>query len=336
MTTIREVSKYANVSVATVSRVINGSKWVSDETRKKVLAAMKELGYQPNSFARSLATNKSQTIGMVVGDLSGPFFGEMMQSAERVVRSADKHLIITSSHGTAESESEAIEFLLQRRVDVLILHLDVMSDDKLIELCDQVQVPIVMVNRLVPEIAGQCISIDNDLGGYLAARYLLDLGHRSIACITGPLYKTDARSRLSGYRKAIEEAGVEYDESLIIESDYSEEGGKSAIKRLQRRDASYSAIFAQNDNMAIGAMALLKSEGISVPGNISIVGYDDILMARYVEPSLTSVIVPAGEFGRQAALLALQLSGDKHNDAVTRRFSPQLIVRESAAMATDK
>ncbi|WP_428241907.1 LacI family DNA-binding transcriptional regulator [Gynuella sp.] len=328
MITIRDVSKYASVSVATVSRVINGSRWVSDETRKKVLAAMKELGYQPNSFARSLATNKSQTVGMVVGDLSGPFFGEMMQSAEQVVRMADKHLIITSSHGTVESESEAIEFLLQRRVDVLILHLDAMPDDKLIELSEQLRIPVVIVNRLVPTMEEQCISIDNELGGYIATKHLLEQGHHSIACIAGPIYKSDSRSRLNGYRRALTEAGVDYKEHLIVESDYTEEGGKVAVKELQERNLSYSAIFAHNDHMAIGAMGWLKGKGVSVPNDVSIIGYDDIIMARYVEPSLTSVIIPVSEFGRQAGLMALQLSGEQQDDVVLR-FKPELVIRNS-------
>lgn len=328
MATIREVSKFANVSVATVSRVVNGNKWVSEPTRQKVLAAMKELGYKPNSFARSLATNKSETIGMVVGDLSGPFFGGMMNSAEASVRQAGKHLIITSGHDSIESERGAIDFLLQRRVDGLILHLDVMPDEDIIRLSDNGGVPIALVNRHISELSDHCISVDNDMGGYLAAKHLIDLGHTDIACIAGPLYKKDARNRLAGYRRAIEQAGLTYNEDLVVESDYTELGGKASIERLGRRKVTYSAVFAHNDHMAIGAMNTLKRQGFNLPGDCSIVGYDDMVMARYVEPSLTTITIPVNEFGTQSAHLALKLCGEK-TDPITYQFEPKLTVRRS-------
>ncbi len=328
MPNIREVSKYANVSVATVSRVINGSKWVSEDTRQKVIQAMKELGYQPNSFAKALATNRSDTLGMVISDLSGPFFGDMMRSAEDEVRKYGKHLIITSGHDTIESETDAIGFLMQRRVDALLLHIDVIPDESVIRLCDENDLPIILINRLVPELEDVCISLDNDMGGYLATQHLIELDHREIACITGPLYKADARARLSGYRRAIEKAGLVYDERLVIESDYEEEGGCMSIERLRRRNVSFTAVVCQNDLMAIGAMNALKSHGLLIPKDISVVGYDDVVMARYTEPALTTVNIPVAQFGQQAADLALSKLGEK-KVKVTRRFQPELIIRAS-------
>ena len=328
MATIREVSKYANVSVATVSRVVNGNKWVSDTTREKVLAAMAELGYQPNSFAKALATNKSDTIGMVVSDLGGPFFGDMMRSAEDEVRKFGKHLMITSGHDTLESEQDAINFLMQRRVDALLLHLDSIPDEDIIKLSDSAKIPIILMNRLVPELPEQCISLDNDMGGYLATQHLIELGHIQIACITGPLFKADARSRFAGYRRAIEQAGLEYDERLVIESDYQESGGKTSIERLRRRNVHFTAVVAQNDHMAIGALNTLKLHGLSIPEDVSIVGYDDMVMARYTEPGLTTVNIPVAQFGQQAANLALKKLGDKVN-RVIHHFQPELVVRGS-------
>ncbi|TCS43936.1 LacI family DNA-binding transcriptional regulator [Reinekea marinisedimentorum] len=331
MATIREVSKFANVSVATVSRVINGNKWVSDATRDKVLAAMKELGYKPNSFARSLATNKSHTIGMVIGDLSGPFFGKLMNEAEQEIRNAGKHLIITSGHDTVESERDAIDFLLQRRVDALILHLDVLPDQDIIDIADNSGVPLILVNRLVPELINSSISLDNELGGYLAVKHLTDLGHTQIATITGPLYKADARARLSGYRRALEEAGIAYDERLVVESDFQEEGGIAPVERLYRRKVKFSALFIQNDHMAFGAMNTLKGRGVNIPEEVSIVGYDDMVMARYVEPALTTVAVPVAEFGKLSAQMALKLSANEPADVQNLRFVPELVVRSSTA-----
>lgn len=308
MTTIREVSKYAKVSVATISRVVNGNKWVADATREKVLKAMEELGYQPNSLAQSLATNRSNTIGMVVGDLAGPFFGDMMRHAEHAIRKHGKHLIITSGSDSAQSEQEAVSFLLKRRVDALILHLDVMSDEDILRFVDKHDTPIVLVNRFIPEIAEQCIALDNEQGGFLATQHLIEKGHQAIACITGPLYKADARARLNGYRRALEQAQINYDESLVVESDYFEIGGRMALERLRKRNTSFTALFACNDQMAVGAFTALKEAGLSIPNDCAVVGYDDMVMARYVEPALTTIVTPVADFGHHAAMLALNLA----------------------------
>ncbi|GGX72993.1 LacI family DNA-binding transcriptional regulator [Saccharospirillum salsuginis] len=328
MATIREVSKHAGVSVATVSRVVNGNKWVSEATRLRVLESMEELGYEPNSFARSLATNRSNTIGMVVGDLSGPFFGPMMQRAEQVIRDAGKHLIITSGHSTLEEERDAVQFLLKRRCDALILHLDLMPDEEIIELCDKSPLPIILVNRLIPELADRCVSLDNEAGGYLATRHLLDLGHTRIAHITGPLYKSDARDRLAGYRRALETAGVPYDESLVVESDYLESGGAQALDRLKRREAEFTAVVGGNDLMAIGVINALRQQGVRVPEQCSVVGYDDVVMSAYFVPALTTVRVPVDDFGADAARLALKLC-EGASDTAQLRFQPELVERQS-------
>lgn len=330
MATIREVSRHANVSVATVSRVVNGNKWVAESTRQRVLDAMAELGYQPNSFARSLATNKSEMIGMVVGDLTGPFYGPLMQSAELVIRQAGKHMIVTAGHSTLEEERDAVDFLLKRRCDALILHLDRMPDEEIIALCDRESTPIILENRLVPELESRCIRIDNEAGGYLATRHLIDLGHRKIAHIAGPLYKADARDRLAGYRRALEEAGIAFDERSVVEADFLEPGGAQALERLWRRKVDFSALFCANDLMAIGAMNHFRQKGKAVPEHCSIVGYDDVLMSSYVEPALTTVRVPVDEFGIQAARLALSIC-DGTKQAVQTCFSPELIVRQSTA-----
>lgn len=328
MATIREVSKRAGVSVATVSRVVNGNQKVVEATRQKVLRAMSELGYEPNSFARSLATNKSETIGMVVGELAGPFFGEMMQFAERVIRDAGKHLIITSGHASLAEERDAIEFLLKRRCDALILHLDLMPDTEILRRVDAESTPIVLVNRLVPEIIGQCIYLDNEAGGYLATHHLIERGHRRIACITGPLYKSDARDRLNGYRNALKQADISYDERLVVEGDYLEHGGEVALERLFRRDTHFTGLVTGNDLMAIGAIKALRRNGLRVPDDCSVVGYDDVVMARYNEPGLTTVRVPIEQFGAEAGRLALNL-GSGFSFKVQHLFQPTLVERAS-------
>lgn len=328
MATIREVSKRAGVSIATVSRVVNGNQKVVEATRQKVLKAMSELGYEPNSFARSLATNKSETIGMVVGELAGPFFGEMMQFAERVIRDEGKHLIITSGHASLAEERDAIEFLLKRRCDALILHLDLMPDAEILKRVDDESTPIILVNRLVPELAGQCIYLDNEAGGCLATQHLIERGHRRIACITGPLYKSDARDRLTGYRNALKMADIPFDDQLVVEGDYLEQGGEAALERLFRRDARFTGLVAGNDLMAIGVIKALRRNGLKVPDDCSVVGYDDVVMAGYIEPGLTTVRVPIEQFGAEAGRLALNL-GEGLSFKVQHLFQPTLIERAS-------
>ena len=329
MPTIKEVSKHANVSVATVSRVLNGNKWVSEATKSKVLAAMEELGYRPNSFAKALATNRSNTIGMIVGELCG-FYGDMMHAAESQVRARGKHLIITSGHDTAETEKDAINFLMERQVDALLLHVDALTDDDLIKLMESTDIPVILINRFVPEMAEHCISLDNEMGGYLATQHLIELGHKAIACITGPLFKADARARLTGYRLALEQAGLIFNEALVIESDFKENGGQAAVDKLRRRDQPFTAVVAQNDHMAIGAMNALKQLGIEIGADVSVVGYDNMIMSRYTAPSLTTVNIPVAQFGQQAAELALNRIEAK-DQPVTRHFKPELIVRSSTA-----
>lgn len=328
MATIKEVSRLANVSVATVSRVVNGNKWVAGETQERVRAAMTQLGYIPNNAARALATNKTETIGMVVGDLSGPFYGDLMYQVEQEVRALGKHLIVTSGHGNWDDENDAIEFLLQRQVDALILHVDSISDEELFILSQRAGCPIVLVNRFVPELAKQCIHLDNELGGRLMTEYLLAQGHKHIACITGPLYKSDSRDRLQGYRQALDAAGIPYRAELVVEGDYTEPGGSLAMERLLRRDIPMTALLCSNDLMAYGAIRMAKSQGIAVPKQLSVAGYDNIVMSAYIEPGLTTVHVPIGQMGVQAGQLAVALA-DKKSHATQHHFDPTLVIRES-------
>src|SRR5690606_17639996 len=221
MATIYEVSKRAGVSLATVSRVLNNSGRVTERTRQKVLAAMAELDYRPNSIAQSLASNRSNSVGIMVPELHGPFFGTLITGIEQVLREAGKHTIVTVGHSNEAEEKDGIDFLVSRRCDALILHVDAVSDEFIVEL-DDGPVPVVLVNRLVPQVEEKCIRLDNFHGGRIATAYLLELGHRDIAYISGPLWKSDARDRLAGHKQALADAGVEFDTRLFFEGDFQE------------------------------------------------------------------------------------------------------------------
>lgn len=328
MSTIRDVSRLANVSVATVSRVINANQPVSADTRARVEAAMAELGYKPNSNAKALATNRSDILGMVLGDLGGPFFGDLMAQAEEETRRLKRHLLVTAGGHSREVELEAIDFLLQRQVDALLLHVDSLTDADLYELSSQTDTPMVLINRYVPDLHAQCIHVNNEVGGELITRHLIEQGHQEIACITGPLYKGDSRGRLQGYRRALEKAGLPYVEQRVVESDYMEAGGSVALERLLARQVPFTAVVCGNDLMAFGAIRSLRLHGLSVPEDVDVTGYDDIVMSSYVEPSLTTIHVPIGAMGVQAARLAVQLATGQA-PKVQQAFEPRLVVRGS-------
>ncbi|NIY93996.1 LacI family DNA-binding transcriptional regulator [Vibrio diazotrophicus] len=327
MATIKHVSEHAGVSQATVSRVINGTSRVSHDKKLKVEKAIKELGYRPNSIAQALASSRTGSVGIVVPELGGPFYSGILQSLEENLRRFGYHAIVTAGSNTEQGQRESVEFLLGRRVDALILHVQHLSDDYLISLEEQ-GIPVVLVNRFIPEMYRSCIDIDNELGGKLATQYLLQKGHTEIACITGPLDKSDARGRLQGYRRALEDAGLEYNEALVSEAGFTEETGVIATKKLLKRDCRFTAIFASNDHMAFGAFEVLREAGYSIPDDVSLVGFDDNIFARYLTPSLTTINFPIEQMSIEAVQLTLQKL-NKNKQDVNFKLNPALVVRDS-------
>jgi LacI family transcriptional regulator len=331
MATIYQVSELAKVSLATVSRVMNGNAKVSDKTREKVLLAMKELGYRPNSIAQSLASSRGNSIGLLVSELHGAFFGEMMAGVESELRSAGKHIIVTTGHSIEEKEKEGIEFLISRNCDAIILHVEAVSDEYLEEL-SKGKTPIFIISRYVENLAEQCISLDNELGGYLATKSLLDLGHTNIACIAGPQYKYDAKARFDGYKRALAEYDITFNEKLFYSADFKETGGSEGIAHLIARQQKFTGLVCGNDEMASGAMNFAREQGLSLPEDLSVVGFDDVIFARYIHPKLTTILNPVIEMGKMAAKLVLKQVYKAKEQTIQQVFKPSLIVRESAQL----
>lgn len=329
--TIKEVSLLARVSPATVSRVLNGTARVNDTTRKRVLEAVQVLGYRPNVFARGLVTNRSGGIGITVNEVASPYFGAFIKGVEEVARPAGIHLMVSSGYAKAEYEQDSIDFLLSRHCDGLVVQAEGLSDDVLIELVRRGSPAVVVFGRYVAEIADACVVTNNELGGEVATRHLIDHGHRHIGHVTGPLAWPDARDRLQGYRRALEKAGIAYREPYVVESTFHEDGGALAALRLLERAPELTAIFLANDQMAAGAMRVIRDQGKDIPTDISIVGYDDVLIARYLTPGLTTIRQPLLDMGRTAAHLLLERLGDTKEEEVVRRFDPELVERQSVA-----
>ena len=329
MATIYEVSKLAGVSLATVSRVMNNSGKVAAATRKRVEDAMLELGYRPNSIAQSLASNRSNCVGVLVSELHGPIFGDMLGTIEEELRRAGKFAIFSAGHNEAGKEREGIEFLTSRNCDALILHVEALPREYFLENRDSL-LPFMLINRDDEGLERNCIKLDNERGGYLATRSLLELGHRKIGYISGPLDWGDAKARLAGHRRALGEYGVPFEERLVVEGKYVESGGRAGTLQLLTEEPELTAIVCANDEMAAAALGAIRGAGRAVPDDISVVGFDNVRWARYLYPQLTTIDYPVNALSRMAAHWVLREVYGQDNLDVQFSFEPQLIERASS------
>ncbi|UTA47170.1 LacI family transcriptional regulator [Simiduia sp. 21SJ11W-1] len=328
MVTIYDVSERAGVSLATVSRVMNKNARVSDKTKEKVQRAMEELGYRPNAIAKGLASNRSNSVGVLISELHGPFYGMMMSAIETELRKYDIHSIFAAGHSDAAKEEDAVNFLLSRRCDALILYVEAVSDEFL-EALNAQGTPIVVLGRDIKSLATQCINLDNEQGGYLAAKCLLEAGHRSIAYLAGPLWKHDTQERLAGHRRALAEYKLTFDERLLYEGDFQEESGVSGLNQLLAVGEPFSALACGNDEMAAGAMAAAREAGLALPDDLSIVGFDNVAYSRFVFPKLSTVNYPVRDMAAMATHWVLRHVYDQGRLSIENTFSPQLVGRDS-------
>ncbi|UAL45056.1 LacI family DNA-binding transcriptional regulator [Shewanella inventionis] len=328
MATIYDVSVMAGVSLATVSRVMNNNTKVSDKTKQKVLDAMQVLGYRPNTIAQSLASNCSNSIGVLVSQLDGPFYGPMMTEIETVLRGANKHVIIAAGHSDEIQEKDSVDFLMSRGCDALILDIEAVSDEYLIEL-SKGPTPIVFINRYIDAIKERCVYLENEQGGFMATDHILSLGHKDIAYISGPLFKLDVRDRLKGHKRALKQYNIDFDDTLYYESDFKEAGGSEAMEHLLSLNKPITAVVCANDQMASGAISVCLEHGLRVPEDISFIGYDNIPFPQYISPKLTTVSNPIHEMGKMAARWVLQHVYNDTEILVESSFSPELFIRTS-------
>lgn len=335
--TIKDIAKLANVSITTVSRVINNkSEGVSEETRNRILQLVKELGYQPNAIARGLVTKKTKTIGLIIPDISNPFFPDIARGVEDSAHIYGYNVFLCNTDDNLEKESEYINALKEKYVDGIIFTSSAPSNYEHIMELIKSGVPVIMMDRRIESEDIYGVFIDNYEGGYLATKHLIDLGHRKIACITGPLNVRNARERLAGYKKGLLENGLEVDEELIFEGDYKINSGIVGTEKLLNNNKDITAIFACNDLMAYGAYETIRSYGYKIPDDISIVGFDDIQLSQILEPQLTTIRQPAYDMGLTAARMLIKLiEGKKLNKKIVT-FKPQLIIRQSTGTVKEE
>lgn len=326
--TIKEVASKAGVSIATVSRVFNNSGPVHDETRRRVREAAKQLRYTPSAIGRSLSTKRTDAIGLLLPDIYGEFFSEVIRGADQVAQQNRYHVLVSSSHNNKQAIEAAIQ-TMRGRVDGLIImspHIDAQT----LHANLPKSLPAVLLNCHVEGDSFDSLNVDNLLGSYDMVRHLLEHGHRRVAVIKGPDQNYDAEERLRGYRRAVRENDADQSEQLEITGDFSEESGYDAAKRILGIVPRPTAVFASNDSMAIGALSALQEVGVRIPHEIALCGFDDIPISKYIKPALTTVHVPIDELGALAVKRVIQAVQEKNDHEKQESKVPTtLAIRES-------
>ncbi|MGK3142371.1 LacI family DNA-binding transcriptional regulator [Pantoea sp. C2G6] len=334
MATIQEVAERAGVSKATVSRVLSGNGYVGQEKRERVLRAIAETGYRPNLLARNLATRSTQTIGLVITNTlySGSYFTELMAHSARMMEQQGRQLILADGKHTAEQEQAAIQFLLDLRCDGIIIYPRFLSIEALDSIISRHKQPILVINRRLRINHSYCIYSDQHASSAMAVSHLLEQGHRDIAFITGSLDSPTGLERLSGYQAALAAAGIAADPERIVTGKWTAQSGMIAVDTLLARNVPFSALVASNDEMAIGAIKRLTECNIAVPGEVSVIGFDDIPLAPYITPSLSSMKLPVTEMIDETInRLLTMLDGGEWRTRPP--FTARLMLRDSVSRA---
>jgi LacI family transcriptional regulator len=326
--TLAQIAKEANVSVSTISRALSNKNYpLKEETRKRILKMAEEMGYQPNLVARSLQTNRTHQIGVLVDRMQNPFTAATVQGIQDELRTAGFSISIAYSNRDQNLAIEAIHSFHSRQVDGIVvlnswLHT---YNDSILSMQDR---PFVFVNRLFGACKQNCVGPGDYQGAQLATQHLIDLGHRRIGYINGEEIWIEAQDRLAGYRDTLASNGLPVDDALIRQGDWSVDSGYRAGKELSALQERPTAIFAANDIMALGAVYAIQEAGLKIPADVALVGYDDRDFAAWIKPALTTVRMPAYEMGQAAARLLLeQIAGEVPEDAT--QIPGKLIIRES-------
>ncbi|MCR4433609.1 MAG: LacI family transcriptional regulator [Caldiserica bacterium] len=327
--TIRDVAKKAGVSAQTVSRVLNQRPDVAPQTREKVLQAIADLNYRPSGIARSLRLKSTGTIGLIVPDSSNPFFAELGRAIEKTAFENGCSVILCNSDGDLERESFYIEALVSKQVDGLII-VGANRASRKNPILDG-SLPVVVVDRDLNGERFDTVLADNLEGGKKGTSYLIALGHERIAFIAGPSGLPTSAARLRGYRRALEEHGIAFQKELVVSGDFRYQGSYRAMEKLLKLTPPPTAVFAANDMMAVGAIACIRDHYLRVPEDISVIGFDDIPLASFLNPKLTTIAQPRGEMGRMAVTMLMERLQDRNLPARRYVLPVTLVERESCS-----
>lgn len=336
MATIREVAKRAGVAPITVSRVINNSGYVNEKTRTRVETAIADLGYVPNMLARSLRSRRTNTLALILTDISNPFWTTVARGVEDATSNADFNVILCNTDESEIEQDKYLHMLLQKQVDGVLL-VPARSTVDSIRFVQNQGTPVVVLDRRIPDAQTDVVRCDSEGGAYQLMRLLLSLGHRQIAMLSGPQGVSTSEDRTAGYRRALNEAGLDIDAAMIHYGEFSLESGYAMTQQMLARTPRPSGLFAGNNFIAIGALRALRDAGLRVPEDMALVGFDDLPADLMVDPFLTVAAQPAYEMGRQATeLLLARLSGAAPATYQEIVLPTTIVVRESSGRALEQ
>lgn len=330
--TIKDIARMCNVSATTVSLVINNkTESIGEKTVKKVRQKIEELGYRPSSIARSMVTGRSHTIGLVIPDIRNPFFSELARGVEDYMNTKQYGVFLCNTDSSMDKEQQYIDLMVGKVSDGMIF--TTQNNYELSQYFTNLiknEYPVVLIERYIEGIKDiPAIYLDNRGGAKKLCKFMLDKGHKKIACITGPKATTNARMRLEGYKDALKEANLPIQEELIVEGNYRYGGGYNGMKELLKYRNDFTAVFACNDMMAYGAYKALEEENISVPEDISLAGFDNIKYPDVFKPKLTTVHLPSYDMGWKAAEMLMQIIDEKKIDKVIYEYELDVVDKGS-------
>jgi DNA-binding LacI/PurR family transcriptional regulator len=330
--TIYDVARLAGVSTATVSRALNGTGQIAPTTRATIEAAVEQLGYRPNTIARSLVTKSTQTIALLLPDISNPFYAALVSGIQQAALSHGHTMLLCTTESDAEREEHYLRVLRAKQVDGALVDGLVLPSDRIARFVED-GFPIVCLDRDIDSRSIPLVQVDNRAGGRLATGHLLALGHTRIAHVTGAGELGISDERLAGYRDALTDAGLEVDFDLVGEGRFTERGGHDAARALLERNPDVSAIFAANDLSALGVLNAIVETGRRVPDDVSVVGFDDLRLAAYTSPPLTTIHQPGVEIAKLATEILIGLTQGRRAERMRHLLEPRLVVRGSTRAA---
>ncbi|MGC9421101.1 MULTISPECIES: HTH-type transcriptional repressor PurR [Vibrio] len=336
MATIKDVARLAGVSTTTVSHVINKTRFVAETTQEKVLEAVKQLNYAPSAVARSLKCNTTRTIGMLVTQSTNLFFSEVIDGVESYCYRQGYTLILCNTGGIYEKQRDYIRMLAEKRVDGMLVMCSDLTEELLEMLESHPDIPKVIMDW-GPETSQADKIIDNsEEGGYLATKYLIEKGHKAIACLSGHFVKAACQERITGFRRAMAEANLPVNDDWILEGNFECDTAVLAADKILAMDTRPTAVFCFNDTMALGLISRLQQRGVRVPDDMSIIGYDNIELAEYFSPPLTTIHQPKRRVGKNAFEILLERIKDKEHERRTFEMHPEIVERDTVRDLTKK
>lgn len=338
--TLKKIAQIAGVNISTVSRALNDSPLITQETKEKVLAIAESMNYFPNSLARGLVNHKSETIGIILPKiffLQGPFFSEVLRGIEHVSVRNGYNILIASATGKKQEKNFPFNLTRGKRIDGMVIINEQQRIRNLLAIKKE-NFPFVFLNRYIKDAAINCVSSDNMQGGYLATNHLIKLGHRRIAAVTGSFKMAASHERLQGYKSALEEQGIAFDMKLVQEGLFEQgiESGVECTKRFFEQEELPTAIFAFSDEIAIGVMQVIKNKGLRIPEDIAVVGYDNIEYSAHLSPPLTTISQNPFTIGSESCQMLINILNDQSLEKNHILIPVNLIVRDSCGSKKEK